>query len=152
MSGILDALNPVRAVIDTVRGVIGQFIPDPQQKAAAELALVQQQVDLEKALAQADQLFADAQARVVIAEASSDSWLAKNWRPVTMLTFTLIVFWNYVLVPVVGATPAAIPPDMWGLLKLGIGGYIGARTLEKIGPEIVAAARGKPLPAPAVGD
>ncbi len=29
------------------------------------------------------------------------------------------------------------PPEMWGLLKIGIGGYIGARTFEKITPEII---------------
>lgn len=143
MAGLLDALNPVTGVLSVVKGIIGQFVADPQQKAQVELQLVQAQAELEKVALIAEQQLADAQSKVVIAEAQSDSWMAKNWRPITMLCFTGIVVWNYVLVPVVSATPVLIPADMWGLLKLGIGGYIGARTLEKVGPDLVAAARGK---------
>lgn len=143
MSGLLEALNPVSGVLAVVKGIIGQFVADPQQKAQVELQLVQAQAELEKVALIAEQQLADAQAKVVIAEAQSDSWMAKNWRPITMLSFTGIVLWNYVVVPLASTTPVLIPGDMWSLLKLGIGGYIGARTLEKVGPDLVAAARGK---------
>jgi hypothetical protein len=93
---------------------------------------------------EAERDFAAEQAKVVIAEAQSDSWLARNWRPITMLTFVAIIVWNYIVVGTVGAFVErvhviAIPTDMWELLKLGIGGYIGARTVEKVAPDIIAA-------------
>jgi hypothetical protein len=78
-----------------------------------------------------------AQAGTIQAEARSDSWLAANWRPILMLTFTFIVAMNYAILPIAGwfgavVTPLALPPDMWALLKIGVGGYIVGRSGEKI--------------------
>lgn len=78
------------------------------------------------------------QASVIIAEATGQSWLQRNWRPLLMLTFTYIIAHNYIIVPILrmftfgaGIPVLAIPPDMWDLLKLGIGGYIAGRSIEK---------------------
>ena len=83
----------------------------------------------------------DTQAAVIKAEARSKSWAARNWRPILMLTFTYIIAHNYVLAPSFGLNSLEIPPDMWGLLKIGIGGYIGGRTLEAITPDIIKLVR-----------
>jgi hypothetical protein len=53
-----------------------------------------------------------------------------------MLVFTFIVANNYVIAPYANAMGIVIPtldipPDMWELLQLGIGGYIVGRSLEK---------------------
>jgi len=74
---------------------------------------------------------------VIQAEAKSDSWMASNWRPVLMLTFTAIVAMNWLILPVVSwfgphLVPLVLPPDMWALLKIGVGGYIVGRSGEKI--------------------
>lgn len=74
---------------------------------------------------------------VIVAEASGQSWIQRSWRPITMLSFVTIIVNNYILVPYMVAFGAPvpmldIPPGMWGLLTVGIGGYIGGRTLEKI--------------------
>ncbi|MBF3825405.1 hypothetical protein ISF98_29125 [Burkholderia pseudomallei] len=75
-------------------------------------------------------------AQTVRAEISSDSWLAKNWRPILMLLFGYIVANNYVIAPYMQAMFHAslsvpIPPDLWELLKIGIGGYVVSRGVEK---------------------
>ena len=54
-----------------------------------------------------------------------------------MLAFVAIIVNNYILVPYAVAFGASvpmleIPPGMWGLLTVGIGGYIGGRTYEKV--------------------
>ena len=74
---------------------------------------------------------------VIQAEAKSDSWMASNWRPILMLTFTAIVATNWLILPVVSwfgphLVPLVLPPDMWDLLKIGVGGYIVGRSGEKI--------------------
>ena len=74
---------------------------------------------------------------VIQAEAKSDSWMASNWRPILMLTFTAIVAMNWLILPVVSwfgphLVPLVLPPDMWDLLKIGVGGYIVGRSGEKI--------------------
>ena len=74
---------------------------------------------------------------VIQAEAKSDSWMASNWRPILMLTFTAIVAVNWLILPVVSwfgphLVPLVLPPDMWDVLKIGVGGYIVGRSGEKI--------------------
>lgn len=74
---------------------------------------------------------------IIVAEIKSDSYLAKNWRPLTMLVFVAIIFNNYLLHPYISlffedhSIKLDIPPDMWDLLKIGIGGYVVGRSVEK---------------------
>ena len=54
-----------------------------------------------------------------------------------MLTFVAIIANNYILYPYISlfwnAAPILeIPPDMWGLLKIGLGGYVVGRSAEKV--------------------
>lgn len=74
---------------------------------------------------------AAAKAVIIGNEAKSDYWLAGVWRPMLMVTFGGLIiarFFGY-------APPNMSEAElmrMWDLLELGIGGYIGGRTLEKI--------------------
>jgi len=77
-----------------------------------------------------------AAAKVVQAEAKSEHWLTANWRPLTMLTFVVIIANNYIIAPYAESmfgvsVRLEIPPDMWDLLKLGLGGYVAGRSAEK---------------------
>jgi len=82
---------------------------------------------------------AELQSSVIIAEAQGESWLQRNWRPLLMVMFGVIIGNNYIIMPYVemfaGAEYAVrleIPTDMWSLLKLGVSGYIVGRSAEKI--------------------
>ncbi|NRA88920.1 MAG: hypothetical protein HRU28_16375 [Rhizobiales bacterium] len=65
----------------------------------------------------------------------------RNWRPHLMYMIMGIIVWVGVLVPLIEAiftikihvaeSFGSIPEAMWSLLQLGVGGYIGGRTLEK---------------------
>jgi len=70
-------------------------------------------------------------AKIIVAEAQGDSWLQRNWRPLLMVMFGVIIANNYLVVPIFNTPPADIPPDMWDLLKLGVGGYVVGRSVEK---------------------
>jgi hypothetical protein len=104
---------------------------DEARRIKADLTRLINGIELDKFAVQLD-----AQARVIVAEAQGESWLQRNWRPGLMAIFGLIVFNNYVLTPWLCAMfsfdiKAEIPPDMWDLLKLGVGGYIVGRSAEK---------------------
>ena len=81
--------------------------------------------------------FVSYQRDIITAEAKSQSSLARNWRPITMLTFVAIILNNFLVFPYIDlffpgkAVQLPIPPDMWNLLKLGITGYILGRSAEK---------------------
>lgn len=76
-----------------------------------------------------------AAASVLVAEAQSSSWLAKNWRPIMMMTFCgiLISYWcGYVPRELLNPVMPPMIAEIFDLIKIGMGGYIGGRSLEKI--------------------
>lgn len=76
----------------------------------------------------------DAQAKVIAAEAASGSWLTQSWRPIVMLSFAGILVYNFFLGPMFALKIVDLPQDLWTLLQVGIGGYVGGRTVEKLVP------------------
>ena len=109
--------------------LIDKLIPDKQAQADAKLKLLslQQSGGLKEI---------EASMNVIVAEAKSEHWITSAWRPITMLVFVAIVANNYILYPYISlfwdsAPILDIPPQLWDLLKIGIGGYVVGRTVEK---------------------
>ena len=86
--------------------------------------------------------FTSATRDIIVAEASSDSWLTSNWRPLTMVSLVFIIMWNYVFGPM-GTWFAGffdgpkfpvleLPTGLWATINVGLGGYISWRSIEKI--------------------
>lgn len=78
----------------------------------------------------------EAATSIIVAEARGDSWLQRNWRPMLMCLFGFIIANNYIIGPYLKfylgqSIMLELPPDMWDLLKLGIGGYVVGRSAEK---------------------
>lgn len=114
----------VAPVLSALFGVIDKAVEDRDQAAAIkarlqEMALTGQIKELEAA------------AQVIVAEAKGESWLQRSWRPLLMVLFGVIIANNHLVVPLFGTPAAEIPPDMWDLLKLGVGGYVLGRSVEK---------------------
>jgi hypothetical protein len=126
-------------IIKTGGDLIKSYFPpdlSPEQKAKLEAGIQQYQLQMQTSLQNYNTEIIKQQGAIVQAEAKSESWLASNWRPITMLTFVLIIANNYILFPYIQlfggtATALTIPPDMWDLLKLGLGGYVVGRSVEK---------------------
>ncbi len=79
----------------------------------------------------------EAKAGVIQAEARYGSWLQRSWRPFLMLSITLILVNNYLIIPYlkffgINAPVLVFPAEFWQLLYIGVGGYIGGRSAEKI--------------------
>lgn len=67
------------------------------------------------------------QIRIIEAEAKGQSWLQRNWRPITMLTFLVLVVCDSF-----GFLKFRLSNEAWILLQIGLGGYVVGRTGEKI--------------------
>ena len=138
MNGLLKFLGgPIESLVGTVGGIIDNLHMSGEEKAKAKIELAKVQNEFNIRVLQAEHEFAQAQKEVVIAETQSASWLARNWRPLLMLTFNYIILHNYVIAPLFGVPSVPIPGDMWDLLKLGITGYIVGRSGEKILPAML---------------
>ncbi|MGE5625956.1 MAG: 3TM-type holin [Bacillota bacterium] len=104
----------------------------PDQDLSARL-----KASIQTAVLSADAEALQAQAGIVTAEAKGESWLQRNWRPMTMLVFVVIVANNYIIAPYLGLFAPSYkllldtPPDLWALIKIGLGGYVVGRSAEK---------------------
>jgi len=72
-----------------------------------------------------------AKASIITAEAQGDSYLQRNWRPITMLTFLLLV-----VLDSFGWLPNRLAAEAWTLLQIGLGGYVVGRSVEKVTPKV----------------
>lgn len=118
----------IQTLIGPVIGLIGKAI-DKAVPDKAEAERLKAQVTL-AAMQQADTELKGA-VEVILAEAKGESWLQRNWRPTTMLTFTGLVVAHWL-----GFTAENLSePQILALLdivQIGIGGYILGRSGEKM--------------------
>lgn len=130
--------NPLSDLLKGASDIIGRFVADPDKKIEAQQNLLKIQSDFQLELVKADVDWAKTQAESIEAETKSESWLARNWRPITMMTFVFIIAYNFIFAQWWSLKLLPIPPDMWSLIKIGLGGYVFGRTAEKIIPDSVA--------------
>lgn len=111
--------------------IINKFIPDPAEKAKAQAAFLEMNHQERMVLMQSS-------GEIVKAEAASSHWLAANWRPLTMITFTALIVARWFG----WAAPNLDPAEyikLWDIVQLGLGGYVIGRSVEKIVPGIAEA-------------
>jgi hypothetical protein len=116
--------------------LIDKLIPDPEQKAKAQFELAKMAQDGELAkMAHETDLFKTEQNNLtdrLKADMSSDSWLSKNIRPMTLIA----IFSGYFLFGIMDANGYQANESyvqllgQWGMLVMSF--YFGGRTLEKI--------------------
>jgi hypothetical protein len=112
--------------------LVDKLIPDPAQKAQAQLELAKLAQDGKLADIQADINEAQELTKRAQADMLSDSWLSKNIRPMTLIAIITGYF--------IFAFMSAFDMDtneryvellgQWGMLIMSF--YFGGRTLEKI--------------------
>lgn len=73
----------------------------------------------------------EASKSIIVAEAQSESWIARNWRPITMLTFTSLVVAKWLGFTAPGVTEE-IELALLSIIQVGLGGYVIGRSAEKV--------------------
>lgn len=126
---MLAALIP--ALAPMLSQVVGNLFPDPAERARAEAETMRGLIEHQHAIEQAA-------AGIIKAEAQSESWLARSWRPITMLTFTGLIVARWFGWAAPGLSEAEYL-KLWSIVEFGLGGYVAGRTLEKIAPTITGA-------------
>ena len=124
-------MNPllITGLFDIGKDLIKKWFPNPEEAAKRE-------AELSSLILNQELTIFKEKGSIIKEEAKSEHWLTSNWRPLLMTVFTFIVFNNYVLAPYMGAlfgvsVSLDLPPEMWELLKIGVGGYIVGRSAEK---------------------
>ncbi len=119
--------NIIASVISGVSSIFG-FATKVKEKQAETIV---SGIDAVKTLIETKAESEASAAIVVAAEAQSESVLARNWRPLTMLIFVGLIVARFF-----GFVPDHMSPTeyerLWDLMEIGMAGYIGSRTIEKI--------------------
>ena len=125
MFGIDDIIGVGMKILDKV-------IPDPTAKAEAQAKLLELQQQGRLAELQADSVEAQELTKRQEADMSSDSWLSKNIRPMTLIA----ILAGYFIFAFMSAFQMETNQKyvellgQWGMLIMSF--YFGGRTLEKI--------------------
>jgi hypothetical protein len=139
MPGLLSFLSgPLKGVIDSVGKIIDNVTTTDAEKLEAQRKLVDLQYSFQAKLAEIETDWVKSQRDVIIAEAQGGSWLQRNWRPILMMFFAVIigtVVWTGGWVNGHQLDKEFIM-EILGIIKLGIGGYVVGRTIEKVAPSV----------------
>lgn len=112
--------------------IIDKLIPDPEQKAKAQLDLAKLAQDGELAQIQADINEQQELTKRQQADMASDSWLSKNIRPLTLIAI-LCGYFFFAFASIFDYDTKSAYVELlgqWGMLIMSF--YFGGRTLEKI--------------------
>lgn len=129
-------------LLPAITSVIDKLIPDPKASADAKLKMMELAQQGELAYLDAEMKTALAKSDIIKTEAASTHWLAANWRPLTMITFTSLIVARWFG----WAAPDLSPEEylkLWDIVQLGLGGYVIGRSIEKSVPHIADAMKGK---------
>ena len=131
LSLIGQIFKPAMEMIDAVHTSTEEKLQQKAQLLELQTTFLVQALDYES-----EQL--KSKTAIILAEANSASWIARNWRPITMLTFLALV-----VLDSFGWLASRLAEQAWTLLQIGLGGYVVGRSAEKVTGGIVGALKKK---------
>ena len=122
--GIFDFLG---SIIKPITDLIDNLTTSNEEKLKLKNELVTLQNNVTMKVIDYQSKLLDSQTRLIEAEAKGQSWLQRNWRPITMITFLVLV-----VLDSFGILAFRLSEQAWLLLQIGLGGYVIGRSGEKI--------------------
>jgi hypothetical protein len=123
---------PVTAILDVGMRLVDKFFPNPEDKAKAQLELLQMQQAGDFKKIEADIAEQEELTKRLQYDMASDSWLSKNIRPMTLIAI-LLGYFVFAMMSAYGLDAHQAYVELlgqWGMLIMSF--YFGGRTLEKI--------------------
>lgn len=117
-----------KGIVEGTGHIIDKLVVNDQEKLNAKKALTEVVMNNLSHLATAH--------KEVLKTELSGTKLQRNWRPIVMLSFAFIIVYHYFLQPLLAfwwpVPMIQLPTQFWGLLELGLGGYVIGRSVEKV--------------------
>ena len=127
-------INIIGDIFKPAAELIGNMHTSDEERMQAQTALERVQNAITSQMIELQAQILASQTTIITAEAQGQSWGQRNWRPITMLTFLVLV-----VADTFGITEHRLAEEAWTLLQLGLGGYVVGRSAEKIAPAISSA-------------
>jgi len=127
LSQITGLFGAAGKIVDAVHTSAEEKLQLKNEFTALQTQVMSGMLEYEKSLV-------ESQSKIVTAEATGKSWLQRNWRPITMMVFLLLVVCDSF-----GWLVNRLADQAWTLLQLGLGGYVVGRSAEKVTAPIIGA-------------
>lgn len=128
----MKALSIIKELFIPASNLIDSLHTSEQEKIEAKVKMLETQTNISLHLLDYESRLMESKHDVIKAEANGQSWIQRNWRPITMLTFL-----GLVVADSFGWLTTPLAPQAWVLLQIGLGGYVAGRSLEKITPSLM---------------
>lgn len=127
----IDVIGILGLVFKPLVDLVDDLTLSPEEALDLKQKLLEVQIGFYGKVLDYEARVLEAQSRVVEAEAKSEHWVTATWRPITMLIFTSLVVarWFGFSAPNI---PLEIENQLWLVIQIGLGGYVGGRSVEKI--------------------
>ena len=118
-------------LVEPVTNLIDDMHTSEEERLQVKARLFEMQSTMAAQVLDYETRLAEAKTKVITAEAQGASWIQRNWRPITMLTFLALV-----VADTFGLTQFRLAEEAWTLLQIGLGGYVVGRSAEKVIPKV----------------
>ncbi len=123
----MNILSFINSIFEPAVRLIDELHTSEEEKLEVRRKLQQIENEFVGKLLDYETKLMESQAAIIKAEATGQSWLQRNWRPITMLTFLVLV-----VLDSFGILKNNLNDQAWVLLQIGLGGYVVGRSAEKI--------------------
>lgn len=123
----MNLLNIIGEVVKPITGLIDDLHTSDEEKMKLKNRMYEMQAEAFSKALEFEKNLVSAKSEIIAAEAKGQSWLQRSWRPITMLTFLVLV-----VLDSFGWLKNPLSAEAWTLLKIGLGGYVVGRSAEKI--------------------
>lgn len=130
------------ALIPILSGAVGQVAKNMFPNPEDELRRIELENQLKIVVLEKTGEFEAAAAEIIKTEAASSHWLAANWRPLMMVFFAFLIGARWFGFSVEGISEQEYLA-LWDIVQVGLGGYVVARTVEKVAPGVIDAMKKK---------
>ncbi len=118
----------VGSLIGKISDIIDQYVQDRDKALELKTQIEKEVLSLQRQMLQS-------QTQIITTEAKSESWLTRNWRPITMLTFVALIVADWL-----GFSAPNLNDELKGklfdIIQIGLGGYVIGRSAEKVAREL----------------
>lgn len=118
------------SIVDSIGSAADDLFTSEEERKKWETRKAKLQQEIQLQLLQVKERLIEKRGDAVTAEIEGESFLQRSWRPLVMLAFTVFIgcFW----LGVTPDLPEYAVERMYGLVKLGLGGYVIGRSAEKV--------------------
>jgi hypothetical protein len=124
---LLEIFSFVKSVFAPAAELIDEIHTSDEEKMKLQNVLAKIENDTTLKVIEYESKLLAAQTSIITAEANSASWIARNWRPITMLSFLCLV-----ILDSFEWLPNPLANEAWTMLQIGLSGYVVGRSGEKI--------------------